>query len=110
VGERNVILEVDRAATGPHTRSTEQVQPRVGRGGASACGSSGSPLTANTITYASVGDMLGVLDFYPSGSDGWGRLPAMGWAEVVESAHPRWRVGARLTTAGSRWPASSISA
>ncbi len=45
-------------------------------------------LTANNITYAVAGDMLGYWDFFPSGDDAWGRVPAMGWATVTESAHP----------------------
>ncbi len=51
-------------------------------------------LTANNITYAVAGDMLGYWDFFPA-SDGWGRVPAMGWADVVESAHPEVEVGGR---------------
>ncbi|MDE0803426.1 MAG: DUF2855 family protein [Acidimicrobiales bacterium] len=51
-------------------------------------------LTANTITYAVAGDMLGYWDFYPSELP-WGRVPAMGWARIVESAHPEVEVGGR---------------
>jgi hypothetical protein len=43
-------------------------------------------LTANTVTYATVGDVLGYWDFFPA-TGGWGRVPAMGWAAVVASAH-----------------------
>ena len=43
-------------------------------------------LTANTVTYATVGDVLGYWDFFPV-QGGWGRVPAMGWAEVVASTH-----------------------
>lgn len=43
-------------------------------------------LTANTVTYATTGDQLGYWDFFPGGTRGWGRVPAMGWAEVVASA------------------------
>lgn len=53
-------------------------------------------ITANTYTYALVGDLLGYWDFYPSGDPTFGRVPAMGWAEVVESAHPEVESGARL--------------
>jgi hypothetical protein len=52
-------------------------------------------LTANTVTYATTGDVLGYWDFYPSGRPGWGRVPAMGWAQVVASAHPGVAVGGR---------------
>ena len=44
-------------------------------------------VTANTVTYAVTGDLLGYYDFFPA-APGWGRVPAMGWAEVVASAHP----------------------
>jgi len=44
-------------------------------------------VTANTITYAVTGDALGYWNFFPT-APGWGRVPAMGWAEVVASAHP----------------------
>ncbi|CAM9428119.1 unnamed protein product, partial [Ectocarpus fasciculatus] len=43
-------------------------------------------LTANTVTYATVGDKFGYWDFYPSREPlQWGRVPAIGWARVVES-------------------------
>lgn len=51
-------------------------------------------VTANTVTYAVAGDMLGYWDFHPSELP-WGRVPAMGWARVVESAHPEVEVGGR---------------
>ncbi|MFN3257632.1 MAG: DUF2855 family protein [Ilumatobacter sp.] len=60
-------------------------------------------ITANNITYAVFGDMLGYWDFFPSsqpdaddGRPGWGRVPAMGWAEVVESRHDEIAVGRRF--------------
>ena len=52
-------------------------------------------LTANTVTYAVTGDVLGYWDFYPSIEAGWGRVPAMGWAKVVESNHPGVTAGGR---------------
>jgi hypothetical protein len=51
-------------------------------------------LTANNVTYAVVGDMLGYWDFFPA-EKGWGRIPCMGWAEVIESNHPDVAVGGR---------------
>lgn len=50
--------------------------------------------TANNITYAVTGDMLGYWRFFPA-PDGWGRLPTMGYADVVESKHPDVAVGTR---------------
>ena len=40
-------------------------------------------LTANVITYALAGDTIGYWRFFPAGEDGWGRIPAWGFAEVV---------------------------
>lgn len=51
-------------------------------------------LTANNVTYAAVGDALGYWDFFPAEA-GWGRVPAMGWGEIVASAHPDVAAGGR---------------
>jgi hypothetical protein len=50
--------------------------------------------TANNITYAVSGDMLGYWKFFPA-PDGWGRLPVMGYADVVASTHPQVAEGTR---------------
>jgi hypothetical protein len=50
--------------------------------------------TANNITYAVAGDSLRYWDFFPA-PEGWGRLPTMGYADVVESKHPEVAVGTR---------------
>lgn len=52
-------------------------------------------LTANNITYASAGDLLGYWQFFPA-ENGWGRIPAMGWADVVASSHPDIAEGERV--------------
>jgi Protein of unknown function (DUF2855) len=52
-------------------------------------------VTANTVTYAVTGDVLGYWDFFPCEEPGWGRVPAMGWAHVVASSHPDVAVGGR---------------
>lgn len=52
-------------------------------------------LTANNISYAASGDALGYWRFFPA-EEGWGRIPAMGWADVVASAHPDIAVGERV--------------
>jgi hypothetical protein len=53
-------------------------------------------VTANNISYASAGDLLGYWDFFPSaGAPEWGRVPAVGYAEIVESRHPDLAVGGR---------------
>lgn len=51
-------------------------------------------VTANNVTYAVVGEVLGYWGFFPT-EDGWGRVPAMGWGEIVASAHPGVPVGGR---------------
>ena len=52
-------------------------------------------LTANNISYAAAGDSLGYWGFFPA-EDGWGRIPAMGWGEVIASAHPEVTIGERV--------------
>ena len=58
-------------------------------------------LTANNISYAGTGDSLGYWGFFPA-EEGWGRIPAMGWGEVVASAHPEVPLGERVWD-GSRF-------
>ena len=86
------VLEVERAALGTTRLVGEplgelapgEVRLRIDR----------FALTANTITYAAMGDMLGYWGFYPAALP-WGRVPAMGWADVVASANPEIEVGGR---------------
>jgi hypothetical protein len=52
-------------------------------------------LTANNITYAVTGDMLGYWKFFPAGED-WGRLPVMGFGDVLRSRHPEVSEGDRF--------------
>jgi NADPH:quinone reductase-like Zn-dependent oxidoreductase len=42
--------------------------------------------TANNISYALAGDALGYWRFFPA-PDGWGRLPTMGFGDVIRSTH-----------------------
>ena len=51
-------------------------------------------LTANNITYAMAGDLLGYWRFFPA-AEGWGRLPVMGFGEVVASRQNEVEVGRR---------------
>ena len=51
-------------------------------------------LTSNNISYASAGDMLGYWQFFPT-TDGYGRIPAMGYANVIQSNHSDIEVGNR---------------
>jgi NADPH:quinone reductase-like Zn-dependent oxidoreductase len=43
-------------------------------------------LTSNNISYALSGDMLGYWRFFPC-EEGWGRIPVMGFADVIRSTH-----------------------
>lgn len=52
-------------------------------------------LTANNISYAGAGDLLGYWGFFPA-EEGWGRIPAMGWGDVIDSAHPNISIGERV--------------
>ncbi|WP_197703620.1 MULTISPECIES: DUF2855 family protein [unclassified Marinobacter] len=55
--------------------------------------------TANNITYAAAGDMLGYWQFYPPAgedSDGWGVIPVWGFADVIDSSCDQITVGERL--------------
>jgi len=42
-------------------------------------------LTANNVTYGAAGDFLQYWRFYPTGEEGWGRVPVSGLATAVES-------------------------
>lgn len=52
-------------------------------------------LTANNITYALTGNMLGYWSFFPAEAP-WGRLPVMGFADVIGSAHAGVAEGERV--------------
>ncbi|AZG73246.1 DUF2855 family protein [Shewanella livingstonensis] len=55
-------------------------------------------LTANNISYGITGDSLGYWRFFPSDTDQhqWGRLPVMGYADVVSSNNQQIKVGERV--------------
>tara|TARA_R110002096_G_scaffold287559_1_gene481222 strand:- start:158 stop:1234 length:1077 start_codon:yes stop_codon:yes gene_type:complete len=52
-------------------------------------------LTANNVTYAAFGDVMGYWAFFP-GADGTGRLPVWGFAQIDESRCPDLQVGERI--------------
>ena len=52
-------------------------------------------VTANILTYASLGDELGYWRLFPA-APGWGRIPARGHAVVVGSRRPDFDLGARF--------------
>ena len=53
-------------------------------------------LTANNVTYAASGDLLGYWQFYPTAEDAWGKVTVWGIAEVIDSQVPSISVGERL--------------
>jgi Protein of unknown function (DUF2855) len=53
-------------------------------------------LTANNITYAVAGDLIGYWNFFPVAEEGWGIVPVWGHARVKESACDGVEVGERL--------------
>ncbi len=70
--------------------------------GAARCRVDGFALSANNVSYAAFGDVLGYWDVFPAsppdaGDDTvWGRIPVWGFATVVESDCPDVAVGERL--------------
>jgi hypothetical protein len=53
-------------------------------------------LTANNVTYAAAGFVIGYWAFFPSGMEGKGLVPVWGVAEAVESACEDVPIGTRL--------------
>ena len=53
-------------------------------------------LTANNVTYGAAGDFLKYWQFFPSGEEGWGRVPVWGFATVTESRSSSVAVGERV--------------
>lgn len=53
-------------------------------------------LTANNVSYAASGDMIGYWRFFPTHDDPWGKVPVWGMADVVASRNPDIAVGERL--------------
>lgn len=53
-------------------------------------------LTANNVTYGLLGDDLRYWTFFPTLEEGWGRVPAWGFAAAVESRSPAVPEGTRI--------------
>jgi len=94
MADTNQVLEIRRASIGeaevheePLTELDEgQIRLRVDR----------FAVTANNVSYAGAGDLLGYWDFFPSSDPTtWGRVPAVGYAEIVESRSADLPVGGR---------------
>ena len=92
--ETTTTLEVHRTEIG-RTRLVDDVLGAAIEDGQVRLSIDRFAITANNITYAVFGDMLGYWDFFPTGDAEWGRVPAMGWATVVESRTDEIAVGGR---------------
>ncbi len=90
--DTTTVLEVDRGDVAT-TRLVEAPAPAPGAGEV-ALRVDRFALTANNVTYAVAGEVLGYWDFFPAEAP-WGRVPAMGWADVVASGHDDVPVGGR---------------
>lgn len=75
-------------------RAVEAEPPEPGRGEA-LLSIDAFGLTANNITYAHYGEAMSYWRFFPA-EDGWGKVPAWGFATVVASAHDAVPEGTRL--------------
>jgi len=53
-------------------------------------------LTANNVSYAVSGDMVGYWNFFPTSEDRWGTVPVWGCANVIQSQNSEISVGERL--------------
>lgn len=53
-------------------------------------------LTTNNLTYAVYGDTIGYWNLFPTGDAEYGRIPAWGFAEVIESRVPGISAGVRV--------------
>ena len=87
------MLEVNRTAVG-ETRVVDALSPSI-EVGEVRLRIHRFAVTANNVTYAVFGDVLAYWEFFPADLP-WGRVPAMGWAEVVESANDGIEVGSRF--------------
>ena len=82
--ERKVIGTTKTVEVAEQPLEENQVRLRIDR----------FAVTANNITYAVFGDMLAYWEFFPTELP-FGQVPAMGWAEVVESNNSDIAVGGR---------------
>lgn len=53
-------------------------------------------LTANNVTYAAYGDVIGYWNFFPCADEKYGRVPVWGFADVTESSNSDVSVGERF--------------
>ncbi len=88
-----IELQVNRSSIG-ETRVVSSAEPLLASGYIRLAVEHFA-LTANNITYAQFGDMLDYWNFFPADRT-WGRVPAMGWARVLESDVADIEVGSRF--------------
>ncbi len=86
-------LEVDRTDF-RRTRIIDAADPVAGPGEA-VLRVERFALTANNISYAVTGDMLDYWGFFPTEAP-WGRVPVMGFGQVIDSGHDDVPVGLRV--------------
>lgn len=53
-------------------------------------------ISANNVTYAAMGEAMNYWEFFPSGDEATGRVPAWGYCEVLCSEHDGLAVGKRI--------------
>lgn len=96
--DRTITLEVGRDAIGETRLDTVDVGTGDLAAGQIRMRIDRFAITANNITYAVFGDVLGYWDFFPVPDDSaaYGRVPAMGWATVIESRAPDIALGRRF--------------
>lgn len=86
-------LEVKRTALA-ETRLRESEVPALAEGQILAVVDRFA-LTANNVTYGVAGDKIGYWNFFPA-PDGWGVIPAWGFADIAQSRAAGVREGERL--------------
>jgi len=90
----NRVLEIRRSSIGDAEVHDEPIEELAD--GQIRLGIDRFAVTANNVSYAGAGDLLGYWDFFPSSDPStWGRVPAVGYAEIVESCNADLPVGGR---------------
>jgi hypothetical protein len=79
-----------------HETRIDESAPRALAAGEALLAIESFGLTANNITYAVMGEAMGYWEFFPSGSPGWGLLPAWGFASVVDPGDTGLTAGMRV--------------
>lgn len=77
------------SATAPATIAADEILVKINR----------FAFTANNITYAAAGDLVGYWQFFPplgEDAEGWGVIPVWGFAEIVQSNVDSLPVGEKI--------------